>query len=128
MYGILLHQISFTDSRMHIYQAPLLQLTIDLWNTTTTNMFNIYQNAHILRADGPPPIDHRCMEYHYTTISFTDSRMQMYQGPPPPIDHRCMEYHLHQISFTYSRMHIYLGQMYPLQLNHRSMEYRKLHQ
>ena len=51
---------------MHIYQAPLLQLTIDLWNTTTLNTFNIKQNAHPLRADGPPPIGHRCMEYHYT--------------------------------------------------------------
>ena len=32
---------SFTDSRMYMYQGPLLQLTIDLWNTTTPNTFNI---------------------------------------------------------------------------------------
>ena len=35
-------------------KAPLLQLNIYLWNTTTLNTFNIYQNAHILRADVPP--------------------------------------------------------------------------
>ena len=30
-------------------------------------MFNIWQNAHTLRAYVPPnPIDHRCMEYCYT--------------------------------------------------------------
>ena len=31
-----------------------LQLIIDVWNTATLNMFHIYQNAHILRADVPP--------------------------------------------------------------------------
>ena len=40
-YGIPLHQISFTYSRMHKYQGPLLQLTIDLWNTTTLHNCNI---------------------------------------------------------------------------------------
>ena len=49
---------------MHIYQVPLLQLTIDLWNTTTPNKFHIGQNAHI--PSPPSPIDHRPMEYHYT--------------------------------------------------------------
>ena len=39
---------------MHIYQGPLLQVTIDLWNTTTPHKFNIVQNAHIPRADVPP--------------------------------------------------------------------------
>ena len=47
-------------------KASLLQLTIDLCNTTTPHMVNIYQNTHILREDVPPPIDHKCMEYHYT--------------------------------------------------------------
>ena len=44
---------------MHVYQDPLLQLTIDLWNPTTLNKFNIQQNAHIPRAHVPPPINHR---------------------------------------------------------------------
>ena len=35
---------------------PLLQSTIDLWNTTTPHKF----------WPPPPPIDHRSMEYHYT--------------------------------------------------------------
>ena len=34
-------KISFTYSRMHIYQGHHLQLTIDLWNATTLNKFNI---------------------------------------------------------------------------------------
>ena len=51
---------------MHIYQGPLLQLTIHLCNTTTPNKFNIQQNPHILRADVPPPIDYRPMEHQYT--------------------------------------------------------------
>ena len=56
---------------MHIYLGQMypptqLQLTIDLWNTTTLNMFNIQHNAHILRADVPTPVDHRCMQYCYT--------------------------------------------------------------
>ena len=47
---------------MHIYQGPL-QLTIDLWNTTTLNKFNTEQNAHILMADVlPTATDHRCMK------------------------------------------------------------------
>ena len=37
IYGIPLHQISFTYSRMHIYLGQMY----------------------------PTPIDHRCMEYHY---------------------------------------------------------------
>ena len=43
-----------------------LQLTIDLWNTTTPNKFHILQNAHIPMADVPPPINHRSLEHHYT--------------------------------------------------------------
>ena len=31
---------------MHIYQGPLLQLTLDLWNTTTPNKFT-YSRMHI---------------------------------------------------------------------------------
>ena len=32
---------------------PLLQSTIDLWNTTTPNKFHIEKNAHIPMADYP---------------------------------------------------------------------------
>ena len=104
VYGIPLHHISFTYSRMHIYQgpptsnwhevylsdklSPLLQLTIDLWNTTTAkeilispssnltkdvwntttlNKFHIEQNAHILRADvSPLQLTIDLWKYHYT--------------------------------------------------------------
>ena len=126
MDGIPLHQIIFKHSRIHIYLGHMypFQLTIDVWNTTTWNMFHIQHNAHILRADVPPtPIDHRCMEYYYTQhvshiaqctytqgrctpsncpyrygillhhISFTDSRMHIYQGTPSPINHKSMKYH-----------------------------------
>ena len=47
-------------------KVPLLQLTIDLWNITTPNQFNIQQNAHIPRANVPPPINHKSIAYHYT--------------------------------------------------------------
>ena len=33
-----------------------LQLTTDLWNTTTPNKFHIWENAHIPRADIPPQL------------------------------------------------------------------------
>ena len=46
-------------------KAPFLQLTIDLWNTTTPKEFNIQQNVHIPLAHVPPPINHRSIEYHY---------------------------------------------------------------
>ena len=51
---------------MHIYLEHMytLQLTIDLRNATTPNMFHIYQNAHIPMP--PTPIDHISIEYHYT--------------------------------------------------------------
>ena len=41
--------------------TPLLQLTIDPCKTTTPNKF------HDRLTPPPPPIDHRCMEDHYTT-------------------------------------------------------------
>ena len=76
---------------------PLLQLTIDLWNTTTPNQFHILQNAHILKADVPPP-----------------SNQPYISGTP-----------LHQISFTYGKMHICLWQMYlpPPPIGPRSLEH-----
>ena len=43
-----------------------LQSIIDACNTTTPNKFHIYKNAHICMADGPPTINHRSMEHHYT--------------------------------------------------------------
>ena len=99
----------------------------------------------------PPPIYHRCIEYHYTKevahitactytkapssnwpyisgiplyhISSTYSRMHIYKGPPPPIDHRCMEYH-----YTTEVSHIaectsLHGTCTPPPFDYRSMEY-----
>ena len=65
------------------------------------------------------PIDHRCMEYSYTTVSHIAS-MHIYQGPPP-IDHRCMVYHYttevsHIAECTYTKVP-------PPPIDHRSMEY-----
>ena len=72
-----------------------LQLIIDVWNTTTFDMFHIKQNAHILRVDVPPPNDHTCMEFcytkkvsHITECTYPDGRWTLQS----PIDHRCMEY------------------------------------
>ena len=86
----LLHQVSFTYRTMHTYLAhifqmkcmaqvyphPLLQLSIYLWKTITPSKFHIYNNAHIPSSHSqmkcmaqvypPPPIEHRCMENHYT--------------------------------------------------------------
>ena len=43
-----------------------LQSSKDLWKTTTANKFHIWQNAHILKAEVPPPIEQRSLENHYT--------------------------------------------------------------
>ena len=141
---------------MHIYQGQMytpLQLTIDLWNTTTPNKFKILQNAHIARAGVPPPINNRSIEYHYIMqvslhlISFTYSRMHIYQGPllQLTIDlcntttpnkckisqnaHICRAYippcnqpyiyriQLHHRSFTYKIMHIYQGPLLQLTIH-----------
>ena len=78
---------------------PLLQLTIDLWKTTTLNMFHISKNAQIsVQTDPtPPPIDHRSMEDHQTNyISHIDVCTDTSADrphPSPPINHRSMEDH-----------------------------------
>ena len=45
----------------------------------------------------PPPIEHRCLENHYTKYisyiaqcTYTHGRLMQ---PPPPIEHRCLENH-----------------------------------
>ena len=82
---------------MHIYLGQMypLQLTIDVWNTTTPNKFNIYQDALILldRCTSPSPIDHRCIIYCYTTEVSHIAECTYTKVPPPLIDHRSMEYH-----------------------------------
>ena len=122
MYGIPLHQRSFTYSRMYIYLGQMY----------------------------PSPIDHTCMEYHYTKevshiakctytkapscnwpyiygipihrISFTYSRMHIYLGRCTPSNwHYIYGIPPHHISFTYSRMHIYPGS--PPLIDHTCMEY-----
>ena len=88
IYGIPLHQRSFTECTYTLARCTPLQFTIDVWNTITPNKFHISKNAHIPMADRPP-----CN--------------QPYIHATP----------LHPISFTYGRMHIYQGQMYPLPSN-----------
>ena len=56
--------------------TPLLQLSIDLWKTSTPNncfidrqnapIPSVKVNSHV--ADGPPPIKHRSLEEHCTTM------------------------------------------------------------
>ena len=75
---------------------PFLQLTIDLWNTTTPNRWSS------LTLSFTPPSDHRSMELHYTklwvkmTLGFT----------PPPVDHRYMEHHYTE-SFDHPDINFY---------------------
>ena len=115
--------------KMHIYLGhiyPLLQLTIDLWNTTTPNKFYILENAHIPRADvPPPPINHRSLEHHYTKSVSHIGKCTYILGKMYPLlqltIYLCNT--LHKISFTYWKMHIYLGQMYLPQINHRPLEH-----
>ena len=58
---------------MHRYQCiqtpPLLQLTIDLWKTTTLTEFHIWKTAQtpVQTDPTPPPIDHRSLEVHYNS-------------------------------------------------------------
>ena len=74
---------------------PLLQLTIDVCNTTTPKQFYVWWNAHIPLADvPPPPIDHISIEGYYTNYvshieecTYTHGRSA---PPPPPIEHRCL--------------------------------------
>ena len=63
-------------------KAPFLQLKIDLWNTMTPNKFHIQQEFTYMQGRCTPfqhigecthiqerytlPIDHSCMEHHYT--------------------------------------------------------------
>ena len=122
MYGTLLHQISFTYSRMHIYQGP------------------------------PLPIDHKSKEYHYTEYVSHIGECTYTQGICTPVQstidvwntasthkfHRQQNAHipsppsnepqiygmsLDQIHLTYSRMHISLGQINHPPIDHKCMEY-----
>ena len=106
------------------FPLPLLQLSIDLWKTTTQNKCNIaectYMHGRLILP--PSPIDSRSLQHHYTKVvlhrvactytcvSCTPSNWAQISGKP-----------LHHISFIYSRMHIYPWQINPLPINHRSM-------
>ena len=134
IYGILLHQISFTYSTMHIYWGyiyPSLQLTIDLWNNLTENKFNIEQNTHILRIHLWP---HSNWQYAYGIpfhkISFTYSRIFIYWGYMYPHSNWQDIYGilLHQISFTYNRIHTYWGYFYPLHYSWQEVHGILVHQ
>ena len=81
----------YTDYVSHIEECtdtsadrphPLLQLTIDVWKTTTPTKFHISKNAQIPVAD-LPPFEHRSLEHHYTEEG-TDSHGR----PPPTFEHR----------------------------------------
>ena len=70
---------------------PLLQLTIDLWKTSTPHQF------HGRLTPPPPPINHRSMQDHNTDyISHIDICTDTSADRPHPlplIDHRSMEDH-----------------------------------
>ena len=69
----------------HIWQICLADLPpqsrIDSLNTVTPNM------ADLLTDLPPPSIEHRCLEYHYTTLGRSTGRYS------PSIEYRCLEYH-----------------------------------
>ena len=101
--------------------TPLLQLTIDLWQTNTLCCTYCRMHRYQCRQTSPPPpIDHKSLEDHYTisvswqtdttpllqltidlwqtnTLCCTYCRMHRYQcrqtPPPPPIDHRSLVNH-----------------------------------
>ena len=88
---------------MHRYQCRqtplLLQLTIDLWKTTTPNKFHIWKNAQIPVQTDPTPILQLTIDLWKTTtlnkfhIS-KNAQIPVQTDPvPPPIDHRSMEDH-----------------------------------
>ena len=58
---------------------PLLQLTIDLWQTATLNKFHREKNAQIPVQTDPtlPPINHRSMEDHYTSADRPHPLLQL---------------------------------------------------
>ena len=77
-------------------------------------------------ADGPPSIEHRCLEYHYTKLGrsiyieqciYTHGRLT-----PLAIEHRCLEYHYTKLGTSNGRtMHIYLWQIDPQSIKHRCL-------
>ena len=71
----------------------------------------------------PLPIDHRSMEYCYTTELSHIAVCTYTKAPLLQSDHRSMVYHYTKYILKYSRMHIYLGQMDPPPTDHRCMEY-----
>ena len=145
IYQIPLHQMCLTYSRMHIYLGQIYPTPIDHTckeyhyttevshiaectyprppNSNWPEIYEIllhqicvtYSRMHIYVGQMYPPIDHKYMEYHYTTEVL---HIAEYTYTKDPSSYWPENYGipLHQISFTYSRKHIYLGQMYPLQL------------
>ena len=72
------------------------QSSIDALNTITPNLEDLLADLIFGRSDWqiyPLPIEHSCLEYHYTKLAdliFGRSAWQIY---PPPIKHSCLEYH-----------------------------------
>ena len=111
---------------------PLLQLTIDLWKTTTPTMFHIQKNAQIpVQTDSTPSSNQPYMYWRpLHQLSFTYRRMHRYQGRqtpslPPPIDHRFLKNH-YTIQVSYIAEFIYThGRLIPppAPIDNRSMQH-----
>ena len=92
----------YTESLGHddIKFYPLLQSTIDLWNTHYTEYVSHIEECTYTwgrHTYPPPPIDHRSMEHHYTeSLGHDDTPnlwVMMTLSFTSPIDHRSMEHH-----------------------------------
>ena len=61
-------QCTYTHGRLT--PPSLLQSSIDLWKTITPNKFHIYiaqcTYTYGRLTPPPPPIEHRCLDNHYT--------------------------------------------------------------
>ena len=89
------------------WPLPFLQLSIDLWKTSTLNQFHIWKHAYILKGDVPPQtgpiqlIDPKFTEPYYTERPYPANQHQEYR----PL--------LHQTNITYWEMRPYPEQMDP---------------
>ena len=109
---------------MHIYPGTFTpsQLHLELQNVTTSNNFHIKKNAHIPRADVPPPNCTRATKCDYIKKLSHKEECTYTQGRCTPQSNLQLQnvttlnyrMQLHQITFTYRRMYIYPGHMYPL--------------
>ena len=69
----------FIYSTIHIYpwqiEPTCLQASIDICKTITSNKFQIYNiQCTYIHGKLTPPIKHRCLQYHYTTLGTSHGR------------------------------------------------------